>query len=245
MKNAESWQPTKFELHAGQWRASRDPAQVGRGSRLIGDLLGEVYYRLIKEHATGHLIDIGCGKTPLYGAYRSLVTEVTCVDWPQSFHQQPYVDQQFDLNEPWPLTSNTYQTALSTDVLEHLPNPGLFWSEAARILQPGGKLILGVPFLYWIHEAPHDYHRFTEHALRRYAEQAGLRTGLVEPYGSAVHVLLDISAKLVSRRGWLSRLHEMLSKVMLHIPPVPHWIGNTSRNFPLGYAMVCEKPDHA
>jgi SAM-dependent methyltransferase len=43
--------------------------------------------------------------------------------------------------------SNSFQFVLNFDVLEHIPNPEHGLSEILRVLKPGGKLLLSVPFL--------------------------------------------------------------------------------------------------
>ena len=44
----------------------------------------------------------GRADRPPYGAYRDLVTSVTCVDWPQTLHPRPYLDVEADLTQPMP-----------------------------------------------------------------------------------------------------------------------------------------------
>jgi hypothetical protein len=34
-----------------------------------------------------------------------------------------------------------------------------------RVLKPDGRIIVSVPFLFPVHDAPHDYWRFTKYAL--------------------------------------------------------------------------------
>jgi SAM-dependent methyltransferase len=55
---------------------------------------------------------------------------------------------------------------LCTEVLEHLPEPQRAIDEIYRVLQPGGELLLTTRFLFPIHDAPHDYFRFTKYGLR-------------------------------------------------------------------------------
>ena len=130
--------------------------------------------RAIRAHARGRLLDMGCGYVPLYDAYRDLVSENICIDWQNTAHVNPYLDQMVDLTGALPFERGSFDTVLLTDVLEHIPEPTNLICEIARILRPGGKLILGVPFFYWLHEVPHDYYRYTEFALRRFCELSGL-----------------------------------------------------------------------
>lgn len=44
-------------------------------------------------------------------------------------------------------------------------------SEILRVLKPGGVLIGSTPFLLGIHDAPHDYFRFTSHGLDDFFHQ--------------------------------------------------------------------------
>ena len=55
---------------------------------------------------------------------------------------------------------------LCTEVLEHLPEPQRAIDEMYRVLAPGGQLLLTTRFLFPIHDAPHDYFRFTKYGLR-------------------------------------------------------------------------------
>ncbi len=55
---------------------------------------------------------------------------------------------------------------LCTEVLEHVPDPQQAIDEMYRVLVPGGQLLLTTRFLFPIHDAPHDYFRFTKYGLR-------------------------------------------------------------------------------
>jgi SAM-dependent methyltransferase len=60
----------------------------------------------------------------------------------------------------------TFEVVLCTEVLEHLPEPQRAIDEIFRVLVPGGQLLLTTRFLFPIHDAPHDYFRFTKYGLR-------------------------------------------------------------------------------
>src|SRR3982750_1096442 len=60
----------------------------------------------------------------------------------------------------------SFEVVLCTEVLEHLPEPQQAIDEIFRVLVPGGQLLLTTRFLFPIHDAPHDYFRFTKYGLR-------------------------------------------------------------------------------
>lgn len=243
MKNADTWVPTKFVVTEYGLRSSRDTGEVAISSRLSADLVAPHYQRMLQTHARGRLLDLGAGQAPLYGVYREFVESVTCVDWPGSPHPSRYVDHYLDLNQPLPLDDEAYDAILLTDVLEHIERPDTLWSEMARVLAPGGRLMLATPFLYWIHEAPHDYLRYTEHMLRRCCIRNGLEVLELEATGGSPEVLLDIVGRHLAWSPTLSRLHVAASKALLALPPVRRLSSRSSRWFPLGYTLVARRSD--
>lgn len=247
MKNPGEWRPSKFELRGGRLRGSRDPLELGIASRLAGDLVAECYDRHLKAFASGRLVDLGCGKVPLYAAYRELATEIVCVDWENSAHGNRHVDVACDLTQSLPFADGRFDTVILSDVLEHVPEPERLWREIARILAANGKLLLNVPFLYGVHEQPHDYYRYTEFALRRHAEAAGLAVLRLEPIGGAPEVLADLAAKtfllhLPHAGAWLARSIQAFAGLFRRMRIGAHLSAATSRGFPLGYFMVAQKP---
>ena len=242
MKSKETWKPTKYILSKRGYRASRDLQEVGRGSRFIADVLAKTYTDLLQEHARGALLDLGCGKVPLYQAYAPHVDSVTCVDWAFSLHPSPHLDYKFDLSKKIDLPDETFDTILATDLLEHIPRPETLWNEMARLLRPSGKLILGVPFLYWIHEDPHDFHRYTSYRLEAFCKQSSLDLVYLEPYGGSMEVIADITAKHLAFSRLASSAHLLLSKAIIR-SPIGKKVAATkvSQRFPLGYSLVAQK----
>jgi len=247
MKNADRWRPSKFVFRDGRLRASRDTREVSIGSRLAADLVAAQYGRHLEDHARGRLADLGCGKVPLYGAYRTLVSEAFCVDWQNSLHGNEYLDLACDLSAPLPLPDRVFDTVILSDVLEHLPEPQLLWQEIARILRTGGKLLLNVPFLYGLHEVPHDYCRYSEFALRRFAAGAGLEVLLLERTGGAPQVLADIAAKTLllyfPRAGaWAADALQQAAALFARTRVGGRISAATAAQFPAGYFLVARKP---
>lgn len=242
MKNPEQWHPTKFEFRSGMWRSSKNPRHVSPKSRFICNILASVYEHNLKEHATGILLDLGCGHCPLYGIYRDYVDKIVCADWGNTLHPCPHLDHEIDLNTKIPLADAQFDTILLSDVIEHVANIETLWSEITRLLRPGGKIILGVPFMYWLHETPYDYYRYTEFALRRFCINNNLNILKIEPYGGSVEVTLDLVGKQMPNWPPLISLYNSL-----FIPLLRQTFGQLvpttiSKSFPLGYFLVAEKP---
>jgi len=248
MQNTENWSPGKYVTRNGRLRATRDSSQLKTASRLVTDLVAARYDQAIRTYAKGDLIDLGCGNVPLYPAYKDRVSSITCVDWPATKHKLDHLDHELDLTQRLPFADNAFDTIILSDVLEHIPKPEQLWSEMYRILAPGGVAIINTPFLYWVHEVPHDYYRYTEFALERFAKDANFNVVSLEPIGGLPEVLADFIAKkprVIPIIGHLFRkpttiLIQKLTWVFVHSLG-KSMSRKTSRKFPLGYFMVVEK----
>jgi spore maturation protein CgeB len=64
-----------------------------------------------------------------------------------------------------------------------------------RILKPRGSVLHNVPFYYWLHETPYDFYRYTEFALRRFADSTHFKVLLLDAIGGAPGILANILAK--------------------------------------------------
>lgn len=56
-----------------------------------------------------------------------------------------------------PVQAESYDNVLCTEVLEHIKHPELAIKEFARVLKPGGVLIMTIPFASYTHMAPYHY----------------------------------------------------------------------------------------
>jgi ubiquinone/menaquinone biosynthesis C-methylase UbiE len=248
MQNQEKWSPGKYVIRSGRLRATHDTSKLKRASRLVTDLVAARYDEAIRAYAKGDLIDLGCGNVPLFLAYKDRVNSITCVDWPATRHKVDHLDHEIDLTQRLPFPDNSFSTIILSDVLEHIPNPGQLWSEMYRILTPGGVAIINVPFLYWVHEAPHDYYRYTEYALERFANDSNFSVISLEPIGGLPEVLADFIAKNPRVIPVIGHIFRKLTSILIQkITWVfVHSVGKslsrkTSKKFPMGYFMIVEK----
>jgi SAM-dependent methyltransferase len=134
--------------------------------------------RWIADHARGRVLDIGCAD----GWASKVLSECEYVglDYPNTASAlygtspQVFADGAF-----LPFLSSSFETVLLLEVLEHVRNPEKVLKEISRVLKPSGKLLISVPFLYPLHDSPHDYRRYTAPGLVQILTEAGLRPGVV------------------------------------------------------------------
>lgn len=186
---------------------------------------------------------MGCGKAPFYGLYRELVTECILADWENSYHSNPHLDVVSDLTQKLPFGDEEFDSVLLSDVLEHIPNPWQLIGEIRRILKPGGVLMMNVPFIYPLHEEPFDYYRYTEHALRRLASEAGMSVVHLESMGGHLESWVVFTAKQLLRVRWVGKyLALAVQDAAMLLRAI---LGKTREDahvvYPLGYGLIARK----
>ena len=88
-----------------------------------------------------------------------------------------------------PFAAGSFDACVNLVTLEHVREPGLALREMARVLRPGGSLLLAVPHEWEVHQAPHDYFRFTAHGVRYLLEEAGFTDLQIGPVGGFFRLL--------------------------------------------------------
>lgn len=92
-------------------------------------------------------------------------------------HSLPFRDQLFDF-------------VLAIEVFEHLRCPSRAAAEIYRVLKPGGKAVVTIPFMFHVHGDPYDFQRLTGSGLEElFVEFFSVD---VQPFGGRVHVISDI-----------------------------------------------------
>lgn len=78
---------------------------------------------------------------------------------------------------------------LCTQVLEHVRAPWVAMQEFARILRPGGQLLITIPHVWFYHPHPGDYWRVTQEGIIALCEGAGFRVRQVRAQGGSLAAL--------------------------------------------------------
>jgi SAM-dependent methyltransferase len=251
LRTTESWQPPSFIPVDGA-RARRKAA-----IRRFFDLpAGSIWrdLRPVLSEAEGTVIDVGCGAQPYRGLLpaSSIYVGLDTDDALQHFgYEMPDV-RIISADGSWPVPDNTADVVLATETLEHVPDPDSFLAEAIRILKPGGRIVMTVPFAARWHYIPHDYWRFTPTSLKMLMERAGFSDVVVNGRGGTTTVvcykLIGLLLGLILPQTELGRPRPRL----LALPLVPlvvllAAIGNRTLKRPtgddtLGYTTFARKP---
>lgn len=145
-----------------------------------------------KRYAKGKLIDIGCGNMYARDALKAQISDYTGVDYPMTKQMYPTSRKPEILAEASsiPVSKESFDTALMLTVVEHLFKPQEAFNESFRILKKGGNLILTVPFMYPIHDRPHDYYRYTTYALGKMLKESGFKVLVLRAQGTFIEFWL-------------------------------------------------------
>jgi SAM-dependent methyltransferase len=135
-----------------------------------------------------------------------------------------------------PFADDSFDLAVTLDVIEHLEDDLAALRELRRVVAPGGALLVTVPAYQWLwsghDEINHHHRRYTRRSLQRVAQQAGwmqLRTtyfnSLLLPVAIMLRVLERVNTKTTE------------SSLDLWVPPAPaNWL--LERPLTLEAAMI-------
>lgn len=135
-----------------------------------------------KSLFSGKLLDAGCGEKPYSLIYNDLVEESIGCDVPTCKHNQNCIDI-FATIDKLPFLNEEFDTILCTNVLEHVANAEDGFAELSRILKKDGNIIISVPFLYPVHEAPYDFYRYTQYGIIHLLEINNFEVKKIVPWG--------------------------------------------------------------
>ncbi len=157
----------------------------------------------VLSSAQGKVLDVGCGNKRLK-AFLSKGCDYVGIDF------NPAADIQMDITkERYPFEENTFDFAICNAVLEHVEDEHFVLKEIYRVLKPGGRLYVSIPFMQPYHADPEDYRRFTSFGLGHLLKKHGFK--LLEVPGNTFGTLLTMEyliftevVETIKRRRWVN-----------------------------------------
>lgn len=194
-------------------------------------LMLENSLRECAHYVKGTTLDVGCGRRPYEKTFFAGASKYIGTDYLSDRSRPDVVCSALDL----PFRDNHFDTVVSTEVLEHVPDPLRAMREMRRVLKPGGFLVLSAPMHWPRHEVPYDFFRY--------------------PYDGLLH-LVKTSGFELTRLFNRGRSYAFVGQVIQHVQPVAarpvNWLINTfflwcdrhlsHDGITLGWTVVARKP---
>lgn len=120
-----------------------------------------------------------------------------------------------------PVETASFDAILCAEVLEHVPEPLKAVAEFARILRPGGRLILTAPLGSGVHQEPyHFYGGYTEYWYRKFLSEAGFGEVSVNANDGSFMAYAQESVRFVR----MTRPGRLGMPVLAEIAWAPAWL---------------------
>jgi SAM-dependent methyltransferase len=144
----------RFEPFCEKWGESRGGA--------IDRFFIDAFLRLELKRVRGHILECGGQR------YRTLVPppHIVSYDVVDLNPHTPFVTIRGDIQHLGTIATSTYDVVICTQVLQYVDDPTRAVSELRRVLCPGGRLLLSVPFIEKDYVRMGDNWRFTRKSVK-------------------------------------------------------------------------------
>lgn len=192
-------------------------------------LVGRRKCPAIVSGTTGLVLDIGAGDRWIQRELPAGATYVA-LDYPATglglYNARP--DILADATS-LPLQDGCVDLVVCLEVIEHVRRPDALLAEVARVLRRGGIACLSMPFLYPVHDAPHDYQRWTSHGWLRSIAPLDLEVVEMQQSGSALEcagllLCLALAAPLQHQAAWKALLLGPFLIVVVPVINIGSWV---------------------
>jgi SAM-dependent methyltransferase len=204
----------------------------------------------VRDHARGLVLDIGCAD----GWARDVLSHCDYIglDYPTTSGLYGTRPQVFADGARLPFASASFDTVLLLEVLEHVADAEGVLAEISRVLKPEGRLLISMPFLYPLHDAPHDYRRYTAPGLIQALSRAGMQAGRLVPRNAgfktvallAAIACAELMVDALHRRRWRLILAPLLL-VAIPLINIMGWmlaLAGGGKMLMSGHAVEARKP---
>lgn len=194
------------------------------------------------HYIKGDILDVGAGKYDRYSDFFNK-TKYVKTDNKPDFGADIVADAQ-----NLPVGDMSFDSVISTQTLEHLPDPGKAVKEFYRVLKKGGYCLATAPFFNEIHEEPYDYWRFTNFALEKIFKEAGFKVMEMEKTGGFFTTIASLIIRYKINKFNLNKskfgklinpLFKIFAKFMMFLDKIDK--SKANNKFAIDYVIVAKK----
>ncbi len=124
-----------------------------------------------REYVKGTVLDVGCGRRPYEKTFFAGSSKYIGTDYLSDRSRPDVISSALEI----PFLDDSFDSVISTEVLEHVPDPLRAMREMSRVLKPGGHLILSTPMYWPRHEVPYDFFRYPYDGILHLVKESGLK----------------------------------------------------------------------
>jgi SAM-dependent methyltransferase len=186
------------------------------------------------------VLDAGAGETvhkPFFSRHRYVGVDLGIGDLGWNYRN---LDAVADLAR-LPFRDACFDACLNVVTLEHVPEPARVLCEIGRVLKPGAPLLLIVPHEWEVHQAPHDFFRYTRHGAEYLLRNSGFIPDSIQPMGGYFRLL---SRRLLNGLQFFPGLLFPLAALLL-VPPALILPAldklDREKTFTLGYICIARR----
>jgi SAM-dependent methyltransferase len=164
----------------------------------------------------GKTLDIGCGSKPYEKCFLS--SEYIGLEIDNTINREIKKIDVFYDGKKIPFETETFDSAVCFQVLEHVFEPTEFLNEIHRILKPNGKLLLTVPFVWDEHEQPFDYARYSSMGLKYLLEKHGFEIIEHKKTVQDFAVIVQLISEYFYKMSYKNKITKYLAMLFLIFP---------------------------
>lgn len=198
----------------------------------------------------GRVLEVGAGTGNFAAHYVDSVEEVVLLEPAQNlrptlarrFAQKPHVQIHSGRLEDWYprlARERLFDAVLMVNVLEHIEDDQGTVDLLARLLRPGGKLLVFVPALSWLYGSldrlVHHHRRYSWSQLARIMDRAGLELEHLRFFDSTGVLPWLMAGRVLLQQRFSHRAAHLYDRAVV---PVTAWL-EQKVSVPLGKNLIC------
>lgn len=169
------------------------------------------------------LVDLWCWSKP----YREYITveEYIWVDVEISWHD--HANEQIDVFYDWkklPFDDNSIDSILSTQTFEHIKYLNIVMNDLHRILKSWWYMLVTLPFIWWEHEQPYDFRRYTTFWITHELEEIWFEVIELEKSSTTIITITQLLVNYFRTIStWFPKIIKLIIQILFLGPITISW----------------------